>query len=90
MDTNLNTAGYDLYEITKDEWILHVKDGPIFHGSFKKVAVHAIKHMGFTIYEIEAAVDNMVNRSHNAAHFGMYGDFMFSFKREFGNVQKAG
>lgn len=86
---NLNTAGYDLYEITRDEWILHVKNGPIFSGSLKKVGLHAVAHMGFKPEELEVAVIEMNRNGHNGAHFGMYKGFIFSFSKEFKNDQKA-
>ena len=83
---NMNSSGYDLYEITKDEWILHIKDGPMFVGTLKKVGVHAVTKMGFKLEQIEIAVNDMNQRGHNGAHFGMYKDFIFSFKKEFKSV----
>ena len=80
----LNTAGYDLYEVTREEWILHVKEnGPIYHGTLKKIALHAIKNMGFKVQDFEIATQEMVKMGHNGAHFGMHGGFIFTFQREF-------
>lgn len=86
MDKHLNAAGYDLYEITKDEWILNVKNGPIYAGSFKKVIKHAVVRMGFDLQELELAVSEMVKNGHNGAHFGMYKGFIYSFQKEFKHV----
>jgi hypothetical protein len=89
MDTNLNTAGYDLYEVSEDSWALHVKDGPIFVGTFRKVALHAVTRLGFKLEEIEYAAKEMIKREHNGAHFGMYRGFIFTFQREFKHVKQA-
>lgn len=91
MDTNsnLNMAGYDLYEITKDEWILHVKNGPIYSGTFKKVVVHAIKRLGFRLEEFDIACQEMIKYNHNGAHFGMYKGFIYTFQKEFKHDRKA-
>jgi len=39
--------------------------------------------------EIEIAVREMLVNDHNAAHFGIYKKFIFSFKKEFPNVRQA-
>ncbi len=83
MERNLNTAGYDLYEITKDEWIIHIKNGDIFAGSFKKVIIHAITRLGFSMEEIEISVTEMLKYGHNGAHFGTYKSFIYTFQKEF-------
>jgi hypothetical protein len=84
MDKALNSAGYDLYEITKDEWILDTNNGPIFHGTLKKVALYAIRKLGFKVQDFEIATEELVkNPTHNAVHFGMYKTFMFTFNRDF-------
>jgi hypothetical protein len=89
VDTNLNTAGYDLYEVSEDHWALHVKDGPVFIGTFKKVVIHAATRLGFKLSEIEFATKEMINKGHNGAHFGMYRGFIFTFQREFKHVKQA-
>lgn len=89
MDKNLNSEGYDLYEITKDQWVLHVKGGNIYNGTFKKLIKYAIVKLGFEMEEIELAIGEMLNKGHNGAHFGMYKTFIFSFIKEFKSVKKA-
>lgn len=88
MEKHLNSSGYDLYEITPDEWILNVKDGPLYIGTFKKVVKHAIK-MGFKMEELEIAVSEMLKKDHNAAHFGIHKGFIHTFKKDFSDAQKA-
>jgi len=89
MDTNLNTAGYDLYEVSGDHWALHVKEGPVFVGSFRKVVTHAVTRLGFKLSEIEIATKEMIKMEHNGAHFGMYKGFIFTFQKEFKHVKQA-
>jgi hypothetical protein len=87
MDTNLNTAGYDLYEVSEDHWALNVKGGAIFVGTFKKVVIYAVLRLGFKLEEIEYATREMINKDHNGAHFGMYRGFIFTFQKEFKHVK---
>lgn len=89
MDVNMNYQGFDLYEITPKEWILHVKGGRVFHGTLVEVGVLAVERFGFDIEQIEFATEMMLKLDHNAAHFGSMGTFIFSFQKEFGNVERA-
>ena len=91
MDKALSSAGYDLYEVTKDEWVLDTKTGPIYHGTLKQVALHAIRNLGFKVGQFEIATEELVkNPSHNAVHFGMYRTFMFTFQKDFnGKAEKV-
>lgn len=82
-EANINTAGYDLYEVTQDEWIINAKGGPLFAGTFKDVVKHAIAKMGFELEEIEIATQEMIKMGHNAAHFGMFRGFIYTFNKEF-------
>lgn len=84
MDTRLNTAGYNLYEVSSDEWIFDSNTGPFYAGSFRDVVSH-MAQIGFQLDEIETAVRNMVNEDYNGAHFGMYKCFLFSFQKDFNN-----
>lgn len=89
MQTSINSTGYDLYEITQNEWILKVKNGPMYVGTFKKVVKHAVTKMGFDLEEINVAVKEMIKYNHNAAHFGMYRGFIYTFQKDFTNVKQA-
>lgn len=88
MDKYLNSAGFDLYEVTANEWILNIKGGALYVGEFKKVVRHAASKLGFSLSELDSAVKEMVKNDHNAAHFGMYRGFMYTFKKDF-NERKA-
>lgn len=86
---NFTSEGYDLYEVTKNEWILHVKNGAIYTGTFKKVIKYAVTKMGFKLEEFDIAVKEMVKYNHNGAHFGMYRGFIYTFQKDFKHVQAA-
>lgn len=90
MEKNLNSAGYDLYEIYPNHWMLHVKGDRIYNGSLVEVGKLAVQMFGFDLSEIEFGIKEMYRNDHNGAHFGMGGGFIFTFKREFKNVPKAG
>jgi len=84
-----NAAGYDLYEVSRDHWAIHVKEGPVYVGSFKKVVKHCVLRLGFDLEEIKVAVDEMLKYNHNGAHFGMYRGFIYTFEKEFKHVRQA-
>ena len=86
MNTTLHSSGYDLCELDGDQWAVNVRGGPLFVGTFHKVVIHAVTRMGFQLSEIEFAVKNMIDKNHNAAHFGMYRGFIFTFNREVKDV----
>lgn len=74
-----NFEGFNLVEITKDIWRLETIGGRDFNGTFLEVVLYAIIKLGFNINEIDTAVKTMLQENHNAAHFGMWARFMFSF-----------
>ena len=83
MDKNLTTSGFDLYEVEQDQWVFHIKGGSIYIGSFRKVAIYMVTRIGFKLEEIQAATKEMIEKDHNAAHFGIYRGFISTFKKEF-------
>ena len=87
----MNSSGYDLYEDSdkKDQWVMHVRGGPAYVGAFKKVIKHSISKLGFNSKELEYAVRDMVRKGNTACHFGIYKDFIFSFKKEFKNANEV-
>lgn len=89
MERDINTTGYDLYEVANDQWALHVKGGAAFVGSFRKVVRHAVTRLGFKLSEIEYATQEMLKQDHNGAHFGVYRGFIFTFKKDFKAVKAA-
>ena len=52
-------------------------------GSFRKVAIYMVTRIGFKLEEIQAATKEMIEKDHNAAHFGIYRGFISTFKKEF-------
>ena len=74
-----NIEGYNLIEITSDNWCIETVNGRKFSGTFLEVAMYAVIKLGFKINEIDLAVQDMVKNGNNAAHFGMWACFIFSF-----------
>lgn len=94
MEKSLNGAGYDLYEITPDMWMMHVKGTDVvYNGDFKTVVKHCVEKLGFDINEfsigIEVLLEKQQSEGHNGMHFGMHKSFIFTFKKDFKNVQKV-
>jgi len=83
-----NTEGYNLIEVTNDVWRIDVINGRSFTGTFLEVVLFSVLKLGFNINEIDLAVKDMIDQNHNAAHFGMWTGFIFSFKYE-REVRKA-
>lgn len=89
MNKILNATGYDLYEVTHNEWVLHVNNGDIYRGTFYKVARYAAAKLNFSLEEIELAAVEMTKIGHNGAHFGAFKRFIYTFNKDFKNVAKA-
>jgi hypothetical protein len=89
MDKNLNSLGYDLIDLGDESWVLNVRGGPIYVGTFNKVVKLAVVRLGFSLQEIEFAASTMIEKNHNAAHFGMYRGFIYTFQKDLPNVRKA-
>lgn len=86
----VKSAGYDLYEIYPNHWMLHDKsDMRVYNGSLIEVGKLAVQNLHFDIDEIEFAVTEMNKHGHNGAHFGMSTGFIFSFNRNF-DAKKTG
>lgn len=90
MQIQMNVGGYDLYEITEHEWIIHTKGGTLYTGTFKEVVKHAVQVMGFELEEFNWAIKEMANKGTNGAHFGMHKSFIFAFQKDFNSNQKTG
>lgn len=78
-----NIEGYNIFELSNNVWCLQFSEGKSFTGTFKEVILHAVVGHGIKLQEIEVAVQTMIKDGHDAAHFGMWGTFMYSFKRKF-------
>ena len=82
----LNTAGYDLYEVSNNEWVLECKNGTKYEGTFAKVIRVAILTLDFNADDIDSAVVAMLEKGHDAIHFGMYKKWIFTFSKEVRHV----
>lgn len=74
------TKGYQLINLGS-YWEFHSPTG-IFSGDLKKVCTYAVHNLGFRFKELEVAVDEMEQRFHNGAEFGVFKSFMFTFEEE--------
>lgn len=81
MFEKLHSPGYDLYEISLNEWIFNVKGGDLFTGSLSEVVRYMVTHYLFTPDNIEDAVRDMWSNGDDSVHFGMYRTHIFTFKR---------
>jgi hypothetical protein len=88
----LNTAGYDLYQVFDNRWVIDLKDGNAFHGTLKEVYNYMVNKINFFPDEIVRAIDCMYDvdniRVANAAHFGMNKTFIYQFNKEL-NLEKV-
>jgi hypothetical protein len=75
--------GYNIFEVTKNIWVFEIINGQQFTGTLKEVVVFAMARYFFTMKEIESAVNSMIEEGHNAAHFGMWTKFIYSFTKTF-------
>lgn len=79
---HMNTAGYNLLEISHNIWCLEVADkDQNFVGTFREVVLYSLFKGYFDIEEINVAVQTMLEEGHNSAHFGMNKFFLFTFNR---------
>jgi hypothetical protein len=81
--TALNS--YDLYEPFHNIWVIDCKSGK-FYGNLREVLSYMINKLNFDLHEIEDALLQMTQREHNAAHFGTFKAFLFTFNKEITNA----
>jgi hypothetical protein len=74
-----NPAGYNLREIEKNVWELEVIGQKPKLGTFLEIALQSVLLIGLNISEVEKAIEVMISNSHDVAHFGMNGMFLYSF-----------
>lgn len=82
-----NETGYTLLEVEKDIWFFNVVDGESFGGTLKEVVLFAIFKHQVKFSDIELAIQDMIKEGHNAAHFGMWKSFIYSYKHDY-NVRR--
>ncbi len=74
-----SSKGYQLFSLGP-KWELHTPSG-IVSGTLHQICNYAVLRLGFKITEIEFAVIEMEKQFHDAAEFGIYKSFIFTFDR---------
>lgn len=72
--------GYQLFDLG-NKYALKGPKG-IYQGSLRQVCAYAVQELGFSIEEIELGVLEMERHFHNAAEYGVFKGFMFTFDKE--------
>lgn len=76
-----NINGYNLISVSEDVWAFEVIGTGSFMGSFREVVEFAVWSYALNIVEIEKAIEDMLSGNNDAAHFGAWGTFIFSFNK---------
>jgi len=75
-------TGYDLYNpFMTEQWVLDLKNGLIYHGTLKELVYYMINNLGFSLKIICEALEDMIDKKHNAIHFGSYGNCIYTFNK---------
>jgi hypothetical protein len=74
-------SGYKLYDRSNGLWQMQTPNG-IFSGSLRMVCKYAVLRLDFHINELEIGVLEMEKHFHNAAEYGIYKSFMWSYDLE--------
>lgn len=80
----LSTVGmYEIYKLSDDLYQVHssVRGVTAMEGSMVAIVTYMVTILKFEIDEIEFALVDMLQKDNDAAHFGMFGGFIYSFKR---------
>lgn len=85
----VNPNGFDIVDLGDNQWLLDIKGARKYHGTLKEVLKFCIKKYGFEIEELEFAIETMISSDHNAATFGAYRTFIYSFNHKAGYVKKV-
>lgn len=83
MFTNIDripNSGYKLFDLGS-HWEFH-SSTRVFRGKFEDVRFYAVFDLGFNHLDIDLAVDQMKERHHEGAEFGIYKHFLFTFERD--------
>ena len=86
MFEKMTSAGLDFYEAFPNKWVVDLKNGHAFYGTFKECVKFMYEKLLFNLDDIEVAVADMLDSDHNAIHFGIYGTMIYSFIKHV-NVQ---
>lgn len=75
------TSGYKLFDRGNGKYSIQTPKG-IFTGSLKQVCTFSVIELGFQIKEIEIGVMEMEKHFHNAAEYGIFKSFMWTYDAE--------
>lgn len=75
------TSGYQLLDKGSGLWQIKSPVG-IFTGNLKQVCTYAVLRLGFELNELEIGVLEMEKHWHNAAEYGIFKRFMWSYDSE--------
>jgi len=73
---------YNLYFL-ETKWRLEHDYGGYVEGTLKEVITFGEAYWGFTQKEVDIALEEMVKRKHDSAHFGIARSFIYTFDREY-------
>lgn len=81
MQSILSSKGANLHMMAPDTWVFDDHSGQLFDGRFKAVISHMIDR-GFSMNDVETAVNEIIKNDHDSANFGMFKGFIFSYNRK--------
>jgi len=73
-----SSSGYQLVDLGTGSWQIRTPKG-IFTGNLRQVCTYSVLELGFTFKELEIGVIEMEKHFHNAAEFGIFKSFMWSY-----------
>lgn len=74
-------SGYKLFDKGNGLYQLQSPSG-VFSGNLKQVCTYAVLKLEFTMEELELGVTEMEKHFHNAAEYGIFKRFMWSYDQE--------
>jgi hypothetical protein len=70
---------YDI-RFESDRWIVTVERNGAFQGSLPEVMSYCQHYLEFETKELDVALDEMIKRKHDGAHFGIRKSFIYTFR----------
>lgn len=80
-EIRIKYSGYTLHDKGLGVWSIQFSCG-IFTGNLKQVCTYAVMELGFKMEELEYGVMEMEKSFHNAAEYGVFKRFMWSYDWE--------
>lgn len=82
--------GYNLIEVESNSWAIQVIGDTVFTGTFREVILFSIVRLGFTMEELNIALNDMLTNGDDTAHFGIYRTFLYTFHTGWKHNRKVG